>query len=482
MKVISSLFVISIFLFSCSEKVENFDLKKSVTSFLSNNQSIAVFGKLDLKSLLTKADYEKIPKFGFILSSVMNEFNSTLKLESSIYYAAEGPFSQKGIPSSLYAFFEVSNSDSLVKQLIKKGYDFDQKGKIQIAEFGKLSLGIKNGLAILVYKEADYDASIVLTKSFEESSRNYNGSDFYKMLSAKGDFLLTLSLEALYKTSSTELSKLDSDKKAEIAKMVSKSYLQTSFKFEDGQAILETKNYFSKALKENLFFKTDASASVLKKLGHGSPKVGFTMNLDMVKIQQFLNDYAPDALTKLGNDVGGTFQMILMMGGDNSLSGLFSGELGFVLLGEVANEGSMTPDFNVYLGLGAKGKPLAEMARPFLSHGSIVANIDSQSISVFTSSVYSPDKSKSLILPFDYDKFGKKSISCFVYLDGMDMSTFELEGGYKVLNIVKSVTFDLDENGSELMIKSKDSQGNILNQAIKFFLKEYETEISSLSI
>ena len=64
----------------------------------------------------------------------------------------------------------------------------------------------------------------------------------------------------------------------------------------------------------------------------------------------------------------------------------------------------------------------------------------------------------------------------------MDMSSFELEGGAKIITTIKYVTFELDSNGFILHLKTKNQKDNILKETLNFFLREYETQISSLPI
>ena len=151
MKFIFKIFLLSFLFFSCAKKNEKPLINKRVSAFLNNNKNVVLFGKVELNSLLNKSDLKKVPKIGLVLNSVLDEFKSTIILENPIYYASEGPFDTKGIPSSFYTFISIKNSDSLV--LTKKGYDFNEYEGFKYAEFGKFSLGVENDLAIVVFKQ-----------------------------------------------------------------------------------------------------------------------------------------------------------------------------------------------------------------------------------------------------------------------------------------------------------------------------------------
>ena len=104
-----------------------------------------------------------------------------------------------------------------------------------------------------------------------------------------------VNVASLYNTSDTDLSKLDKKKQKEIEDMVADSYVQTIFKFEDGAATIETKNFFSDALMKRMFLNADGKAPLLAKLGKGDPRFGLSVNIDMKKMQAFMDEFSPDA-------------------------------------------------------------------------------------------------------------------------------------------------------------------------------------------
>ena len=73
-----AIFFISILLFSCGNNSENRSVKEHMSAFLNDNPTIAVFGKVDLNSLLNKADYKSVPKFGNLIESELNELQKTI--------------------------------------------------------------------------------------------------------------------------------------------------------------------------------------------------------------------------------------------------------------------------------------------------------------------------------------------------------------------------------------------------------------------
>ena len=90
--------------------------------------------------------------------------------------------------------------------------------------------------------------------------------------------------------------------------------------------------------------------------------------------------------------------------------------------------------------------------------------------------------SKKISSPFEFDAFGKKSITGFANFDGMDMSSFDIEGGAKIISEIKYITFEVDSSGIIIHIQDKNQKDNILKETLNFFLEEYESQISNLPI
>ena len=467
-----------ILLSSCGNSGDR-ELKEYVSAFINENHSVAFFGKADLNTVLNKAGYTSIPMLGGRIESELKDFNKCVDTKRPIYFAVEGPFSSKAVPEAFYAFIDVRNADSLVLNLSKKGYDFEKNGDIQYTSFGDLTLGVKNNLAILISKSTKGEAKDVVDKAFDMTSGDVSEGKVNEMLEQTGDLVLGMSIESMYSTSDTQLAKLNNDKKKELMEMVTGSYSQTTFKFENGAAIIETKNYFSEALKKRLFMKANPKADIVGKLGHGNPILGFSMNFDMEKLQSLINDFAPEALAELSEKFG--MEGGLMLLGENPLTGVSNGQLGFVMVGDV-NGSQMTPDFNAYVGLNKQGKSLAEMAKQFLSSGSMIMNITNNQFCCYSSQTYAPADGQKLMIPKGCENFGKKAITGFINFEGKDLSSFDLEGGAKIINIIQYINFEVDENGSLIYIKSKKGKENILKEALDFYLEEFKSQIGGMNM
>jgi hypothetical protein len=473
--------VLTLVIVSCGGNKDGRPLQDYVSSFLNGNETIVAFGKADLNTILNKTEYKKIPKLGIALDVEIQEFKRSLKLETPVFFAIEGPLAEDGAPKTTYAFFEVTNADSLVGKLKYQGFDMNKEGDIDYFQSGDVSLGVRNNLAILITKKEAFDGKQMLVDAFDKTTNDVSEGKIDELLAAKGDVVLGMSVGNLYKTSNTDLSKLSEEKQATLTDMVNDSYVQTALSFEKGKVIIETKNLFTDELKKKLFFNKDATAKVVKKLGTGTPKLGFAMNLDMKKMQTFIDEYAPTAMSEIGDMLGGEFQMALAMGGKDGLAGLLSGEVGVVMVGNTnPNEGMS--DFNVYVGIGKNGQMFATGAKSMLEIGMAKVDLDSKGIAAYSNANFIPQAGKRLNVPQGCEVFGKKGITAFINLEGVDLTSFEFEEEAKIIYLVKYVTFEMDENGSKIVIQAKDGKENMLKQAVDVMVEELSGKIGNMAI
>ena len=462
-------FITSIVLLSSCGNSGDRELKEYVSSFIHENHSVAFFGKADLHAILNKAGYKNIPMIGNRIEDELKSFDKCIDIDSPIYFAVEGPFSTTAIPQAFYAFIDVRNADSLVSNLTKKGYDFDKEGDINYSSFGELTLGVKKDLAILVSKSKEGEVKDLLEKAFEMTTGDLSEGKVDEMLNEKGDLVLGMSIESMYASSDTQLEKLSEAKKSELKEMVADSYSQSTINFENGAVVIKSKNYFSEALKKRLFLKPNPKADIVNKLGYGDALVGFSLNFDMVKLQSLLNDFAPDALTDLAKIFNRENELMLL--GEDPLLSVSNGQLGFVMVGEPSSD-QIIPNFNGFVGLNKNGKLLAELAIMKFPSNTAVVNITKNAFCYYSSPSFSPSVGKRLIIPNGCENFGKKSMTGFINFEGKDLSSFDFEGGAKIISIIKYINIEVDEDGSIIYIKSKKGKENILKESVDFLIKE----------
>lgn len=468
-------------LFSCGNSKDNRTPGEYLSAFVKSNPNIVTFGKIDLNQLLEKAEYKKLPKVGVILNGYLNELSGAINLETPIHFAMEGPFLADGTPETVYAFIETINPDTLAAKVSQQGFDVEEDHGMHYFADGDVALGTKNNLTVIISKKGEFDAKTLLNKAFEDSQKDLDEGRIEEILDEEADLVAGVSMQNMYSTSNTELKDLSADKRKQVDEMVKDSYVLTTLNFEEGQVVMNTRNLFSDALMEKMFLRSDDGASIVKRLGSGKPTIGFSMNMDMRKLQDFLETYSPNTMKELAESAGGPAAMMMAMGGKDMLGNMLTGEMGAVLVGSPNMQEGMS-DFNFFVGLGKQGRMMAEEGKMFLdAMGMQEVKLDQQGLWVSSNKAFSASSGGRLQLPQGCEDFGTKGMHFFMNLDGVDLSSFEFEDGQKIIYLVKYINFEMDNEGSTLTIKAKKNDGNMLKQAVDLLFKELEGKIGGLA-
>lgn len=475
---ITSVVILAVFLTACGSSNSG-TAKDAISAFMGENDNIIAFGNADLKNVLSKADYKNIPKLGKLLGTEFTTLEKVIDFSIPLYYAVEGPLDENGNPASTYAFITIKDNEKFIAELTTRGFDVNKSGDLNYSEDGDFAIGIKNNIAIVVVQNKDFDAEKLMIATFEKAEGDLSGGKTDEILAQTGDFVLGMNIASLYNSSNTDLENLSAEKQKSLKELVKDSYIQTVVKFEDGAAIIETTNHFSDQLKSKLFFKSESNAPVLARLGKGNARAGFSVNIDMKKLQALIDEYSPETIDDLAGSMGGPAQFVLATAGSD-LSKLFTGEFGIVMLGDLGKNGSMIPAFNIFLGLEKQGKDLGELAAGMVPDVA-ESKVDADGFKIY-SSAENASKSGGLKLPSGCENFGKSGINAFVNLEGVNFDDFELEGEANVIRVIKYITFEYNNDGGRIYIKAKEGKENILKQAMKVMVKELESEINNMAI
>ena len=100
----------------------------------------------------------------------------------------------------------------------------------------------------------------------------------------------------------------------------------------------------------------------------------------------------------------------------------------------------------------------------------------------FTFGMGENDKSQTIQLPEVCKDFGKKGVSAFLYLDNVDMEDFGMFGSFEMLEDVKYVLFNADNDGAKLVIKSKKEDVNILENSMDIVLEMFQDKVTVLNM
>lgn len=472
-------------LVSCSKTDEETkELSSYVSSYLKDNREAVFFGHINIDQILNKADYKQHELLQAVIDFNLGTLENSIDVKTPVYFIGEGPLKQDGSPERLHFFIKVKNEDSLIGRLSDTwSYDVNLADDFSFTEDGDFALGIKKNLAIVTITGNEYDAEALMRNNFKKASGDAIGGKDEEILKEQGDFVVGVKLENLYGTSNTDLAKLEQSIQDEIKEMAKDSYISTSLLFEEGSMKVESKNLFSQKLKDELFFRSDASSDIYNKLnkGDGTMLAGFAANIDPDKLEAFSKKYSPEVLDEI-NEIFGLRSMGLidLLGSERILSKLGDGQFGISVYGEP--EMSIF-NVNAFFGATDTGKRLFMASSGSLPSG---VNYEYGDGGVYLRGGFlnpSEESSSNRIkIPQGCEVFGKKGVTAFVNFRDVDVELFEFSGEMKLIEIVEYATFEYNENGGVLFVKAKNGQENVLKQSLDILIEQLSSMLNGVSV
>lgn len=460
---------------ACSGKSKS-DLEASVSAFMNKNEKVIMFGKVDYFTILEKAEYKNVPKLGKLLGTELDRLDNSLNTKTPVYFALEGTLGVGQEPSTVYAFLDVKNRDSLADRLSSSGLFVEEINGMKYSAEGDMSIGIKENLAILIVKNEKYDGKALLKEAFQQTKGNVAGGKIDQLLATEGDIVMSTIMQNMY-TANSMTGKMDATKQKEWKAMLNDSYTNTTLNFEKGKITFKTESMFSDAMQKRMFFKEDKNAGVIKNLGKGYAKAGFAVNFDMAKFEKYLDDFAPEAKQAMLNSSSEATIAVMMLG-DNPLTKLFSGVAGMVLVGE-PGVASFIPEINFNVGIGKEGKALFETAMLEAGDKMEYKITDTDLIGKTPNAGGTATK---LTLPDCAKDFGKEGVTGFVDFQALNVKGFGLPMQFNALNLIQNITFKANNKNGEFVINFINKDQNVLKQIVDLYAKEMEMLVGNFSL
>lgn len=455
-------YLIALLILSACEGSNQKSIEESFTAFVQSNNKVVAFGSVNVKEILTKADYTKIPKFGGIIATQLTSFSGSINLDKPLFFAAEGPFDVEGMPAALYIFAESKNQDSVTKKMKTLGYEMieDKENKFSFYQDKQMSISVKESLLIGVFKPSTKDFKSLIVSSFKMSENEIKEDRVKQMVESKEDIVASVNLESLYATSNTDLEKLPKEKKELVKSMMKSSYIHNTLSFNAGEMVFKTQNYFSEELKKRLPLKQESAGNVLKNLGTGEPRLGLLFNLDFVKLNSLVKELMlEDELKGITREIAAEDIAFDEMFGE-----ILNGQLGAVVYEETMAEGGLTPQSNVFIGLGKQGKNgFDKLKIPGLAL--IEKELFDSHVLFFTSKDFKPSD-EPIKVAQGCENFGTKPISGFIHLNGIPVEDFDAEGAFKFVEKIDYIYFEYGIDGGILKLQAVDQKTNILKQSV----------------
>lgn len=473
-----------LFLAACSPNEEKRDMNVHLSAYLNDNTEVVAFGKANINTILEKADYASIDMLNMVLGSEIERYQSFIDVKGPIYYAAHGPLDKDGSPEKIVLFIRVKDQVALKDYLQSEmSFDLNEAKGFEYASSGDMVLGFKQHLAVIIIQPNNKNEVESLKDAFKRADGKESTGTIAEMLKSNvGDIQMGVSLANLYGTASGDLKNAPKDQQKELEKMLKNGFVNTTVKFENGRAVIEMKNMFSKELESKMFLDGNSSAPILKELGAGTPRMGFSVNMDVQKMESLANELSPNAISK---GLGAQYLIIKMATGSKELNDIWDGKVGMVMFGEPDASGAFTPEVNAYIGVRPKGREALSKFEEMTGGATQIPGlppftVQDKGISIMSKPVKGNDK---LNLPKGAENFGKSGINFFLNLEGLNpddvAEMFDMEELKIVLKVAKFISFEYNNGGGKLIITAKDGKENVLKQALTEAMKEISGKMNN---
>lgn len=474
---IKSLFLpfLILILGSCNS-TKNRSISDDVAAFIESNSSISYFGYVDVTSILKKSEYQSIEKFGSEIAKEVIVFEKLINKDQPIFFAVETMTDLKGNVPLIYAFAEVSNRDSFVENIQKKGFEMDKSEAYDFHESGDFAFAVTDNRIVFVSKPGLRNHRQIIENTLESLEGEFTKNKVKEILTTKGDIVLGTDLATAYNGLKNSIHQ-NASKKSELQKMTKNCYSQAVLTFNSGSIEILLRNFLSNELKS--YFVMDSNANnIVSKLGSGPTQAAFAMNADMNKIQLFMDQFAPNLIEEIGKNAGGQAQFALAMLGDEGLAGLFSGKLGIALMGKPNNSDAFKPEFNFYIELGNSVLPMVKEMVESLGTNLAKITLTGRNLNGFSSASFLPGNN-GLNLPKGCENFGKKPISGFINFDGLDTRNFDLDGKERYFKLFGYLMFEMDAEEGLIHFDVKNKKRNVLKVLIDEASQDIKDHVNS---
>ncbi len=458
-------------LWSCTSN-ENRTINEDVAAFVESNENVVMFGSVKVKAIMDKAEYKKIDKVGNEIAKEFQLVEKVIDANKPIYFAIEGADNLEEA-GTIYAFAEVKDKAALSKEIQKKGYTIKKGNDFDFYGSNDVAIGISKDRFVMVAKENLAGGKALIEKALDGLKSDLPDNKVNEILALDGDIVFGSDMEAGV-NSYEKIFNMKEDKKEELKDILTDCYSQTKVNFENGRIIAETTNFFSDELKEWMFLEPNAM-DVVNNLGSGYARGGFAMNLNMVKLQKFMNEFMPNVLNDAAKMGGGNAQMAMAFAGDKGLANLITGKMAFLMMGDKVDEyGSYKPEFCFRVGLGDGLKSLAQGFLGGAKEDMAKLEMKGNTLTGCSSAEFLPRKGR-LILPNGCEGFGKKSISMFFSFNKLDKSIFMFYPEAKSIEKLDYFYMEMDMDGGKMILQAKNKNQNIL----KSLVEEVEVNLSN---
>ncbi len=358
MKKIVFLLVLTGIIFSCSVSKPKSDINKLFTSFISSNDDILTFGKMDLLTITEKLNIAAFPMFGEIVTKQVDRVENAIFLSEGVYFAISGSPDVDLIENQFFGFAGVVNKDSLRSLFSEAGYFFEEKNGFSFAYEMGSAVAFNDDILVLTSIGFDEDALEVMEQVMKKCYAKKTNEKLAKFIEKDNDIAFVGRVAATIDENDLDLPQ---DKLDLIKELSQDGYVYSSLNFLNGEIRLETFYDVNPELEKLISIGKPAEKATLALINTVSPIIAGHLSFDIAKLENLFSTFYPNMMKDFYQSLGTTGLLLKGIGGDG-LSTIIDGNIAFSI-SDFPNDfiDDELPEFIVALGLGSAGKTVVDI-------------------------------------------------------------------------------------------------------------------------
>lgn len=470
-------------LFVACGKKNDFSAESALSAIIAKNDKIISFGHISPLEILNKSGVQKLPKINLLIGAQLALWEKGIDLEKPIYYAVEGLDVTQEMTT--YAVLNVKNKDSLNDVIAEMGYTLEKHADFMYYQENDVTFGYDEHILIVLIKKGDYDGKAALAQTFATAKGDLSEGKVADILATEGDLVSGMSIERIFNLSNPLIGNLTEKQKNELSELTKDGYVQSALSFGNGEMRWTSKNLYSDELKDRFYTDKDPINNLENRLKGGNAWMGFALNIDMKKTNDFINEFAPNLFKEIAKNLSSEAKLLMLSLGDKALSKLLSGEFAVVKTGNATRTLVMTQNFSGFIGNGSD-KSLLPMIMDIAAQKNNDFNNLTEKVQFTNRPGYVAFKAiedndnRPVKLPAFATNFGKSSIYFFVDFKEMTKQ-FVLPNELQIMTIFDYALVDGTRDETIMVIKAKDPNKNVLQQIADFYMKQFTSPQNDLA-
>lgn len=481
-----SLTLFFIIITSCSSEPKR-ALSTTVSNFIDSNDKVSAYGYFNFLAIKGKAHLSLVPTIGEFVNNQIEAIENAVELTDKVYYAAEGPFDQKGIPRFSYLFMSVKNQDSLKASFSQMGFYFEEENGVMISSDLGLAIAYDEHTLTLVYNDINENSKDKLLSAISSYDKKIKSNKTKEVLSQTTDLLCIGKMDNLYKLASANNLKMNSVAKKSLRKITKNAQVILNLDFENGE-LNGTLNYSD--LSENTdrqLFNEELNTEMLDYLSSENPIAAMVTSLNIENIND-LFEIIVSSESQFKNIAKNPYLKMLLPLAEGDMSNLLNGDVGVVMSYSDSNDVmgfANIPNNNVYLGLGDNPQNFRELLETYaventelkleedlflLESGLLM--IEDEAL-VFQSGITEKAELKlnqSIELE-EMESLGKEPFSLFLNLKHYSKSRFDSprNSQEQLLFLTDFAKIQANNEALNFSISLKNREDNVLRQVVQVY-------------